>query len=704
MSKKIYTLLCLVLWGIAVSAQNISVASFIRLDNDLTANTHGTMERDQNGEIAALIKIVTSEQGFTFDGGMVGITKAKQEVGEIWVYVPHGIKKITIKHQQLGVLRDYFFPVPIEKARTYEMVLTTGKVETVVTHSVSKQFVVFKVESADVVVELDDEVLSVDSEGIAQKLMPYGSYNYRVSRPNYHTEAGVLSVTPEGKVEKNITLRPNYGWIKISGTKACDGAYVYIDNERVGELPFASKEVKSGTHRVKIVKSMYKTYEQLVTISDNETTELAVELLSNFANVTLLADEGCEIWIDGQLQGKEQWSGPLQVGDYIVEVKKASYRSSSEIVRIGSREARTIQLKSPTPIYTSLEISSTPTRVSVYIDGVKVGTTPLFKNDVLVGTHRVEFRKEGYGTMEKTIDLQEGVENQLEVDLTSLQEINIVSIPSGANVSINGVYRGVTPFKTRLSYGKHVLRFTKNDYNSEDKVFNVDEKTTSITHTLTPIGRSVEITSNPSNASVKINGVYKGKTPLKMTLAKGSHLITISKGGYKEVSVYRAIPTSSDRDFNFKLDKLQYKLVSNDCYNDFSLYFDGYLGAALGNHRYSWDLGAGVGFYYNGANVEIFGGYPSLGIKAGWGFRWKNNHLITPQIGFHWGKYHKMTSNDYYHLEKNSYGSLILGCRLQYCLNHLFAIFVTPEYGISPGNGNANTFRVKTGLTFNLEL
>ena len=47
-----------------VKAQNISVVSFKLLENDLTANTTGTIERDQNGEVAALIKVVTIEQGF----------------------------------------------------------------------------------------------------------------------------------------------------------------------------------------------------------------------------------------------------------------------------------------------------------------------------------------------------------------------------------------------------------------------------------------------------------------------------------------------------------------------------------------------------------------------------------------------------------------------------------------------------------------
>ena len=91
--------------------QNISISSFKLLDKDLTANTAGTMEVDQNGETAALIKVVTTQTGFTFDGGSLGIVKTKQTPGEVWVYIPRGAKKISIKHPQLGVLRDYYFPV-----------------------------------------------------------------------------------------------------------------------------------------------------------------------------------------------------------------------------------------------------------------------------------------------------------------------------------------------------------------------------------------------------------------------------------------------------------------------------------------------------------------------------------------------------------------------------------------------------------------
>ena len=54
-------------------ADGISVAGFKLLETDLTANTYGTQKLDQNGEKAALIRIVTTERGFTFEGGSLGI-------------------------------------------------------------------------------------------------------------------------------------------------------------------------------------------------------------------------------------------------------------------------------------------------------------------------------------------------------------------------------------------------------------------------------------------------------------------------------------------------------------------------------------------------------------------------------------------------------------------------------------------------------
>lgn len=65
--------------SILEAQNNISVKSFRLLETDLTANLEGTKEIDQNGEVAALIKVITTERGFVFDVGMLGIARLRRQ-------------------------------------------------------------------------------------------------------------------------------------------------------------------------------------------------------------------------------------------------------------------------------------------------------------------------------------------------------------------------------------------------------------------------------------------------------------------------------------------------------------------------------------------------------------------------------------------------------------------------------------------------
>lgn len=109
-----------------ISAQNIFVQSFRLDERDLTANTSGTIELDQNGQKCALIKIETTQKGFSFETGMFGIVKTVQKVGEIWVYVSEGVKKLSIYHPEYGELIDYDLGQNVHKAKTYVMQLSVN--------------------------------------------------------------------------------------------------------------------------------------------------------------------------------------------------------------------------------------------------------------------------------------------------------------------------------------------------------------------------------------------------------------------------------------------------------------------------------------------------------------------------------------------------------------------------------------------------
>lgn len=398
-------------------AQNMSVTGFRLLENDLKANTHGTMERDQNGQVAALIRVQTTQQGFVFDGGMMGIVKTKPGVGEIWVYVPFGIKKLEIRHPQLGSC-EYYFPIPIEKARTYELELSTGQVQTITNVSVNKQFVVFNIEPANAMLEFDNEILTVDESGMAAKSVPFGKYQYRVSCEDYHTTAGVIEVNAESKANIQVSLKPNFGWIDLTAlSEEYNGAHIYLNNNRIGQLPMRTDALKSGEYQLRIVKPMYKSFEQQVSVADSQTTQLEVKLLPNFANITFVVSPQTEIWIDEQQKGVGESIVRLEPGEYKVETRRASHQSNSQLVQIGGLGEQRIVLRDPVPLYGSVEVMTSPLGVKVYMDGEEIGETPLMLGEVLIGKHDLLFEKASYQPQTKQIEVVHNETSKITIDL-----------------------------------------------------------------------------------------------------------------------------------------------------------------------------------------------------------------------------------------------------------------------------------------------
>ena len=147
-----------------LSAQQskITVTSFNRMENDITARITAP-KRDQNGEICALIRIVTNEKDLMFEPDALGITARENKTGEVWVYVPRGARRISILHDKLGILRNYFYPDIIEKATVYEMVLNTSDDQNKPVAESNMQFLVVRPEPATANVYINEEPVPVEN-------------------------------------------------------------------------------------------------------------------------------------------------------------------------------------------------------------------------------------------------------------------------------------------------------------------------------------------------------------------------------------------------------------------------------------------------------------------------------------------------------------------------------------------------------------
>lgn len=447
---------------------DISVKSFRKLESDLDARVHHPLN-DQNGDVCAIIKVVTTQSGFLFDGGTMGIVKTVPKNAEIWVYVPWGIKRLTITHPQLGLLRDYMIPMPVEKATVYELVLISGRVETTVIEEISSQWLVLTPEPANALVYINDEFVKT-GEYMA-KLKP-GTYTYRVELPLYHTEAGRFEMGAEKKT-MNVKLKPAFGYISVNSQPE-SGAQVFVNGKLLtARTPLTTEAIASGEHTVQVVKEMYQPAVQKVTVTDGQTTPLTVRLQPNFAELSVNAPAGAGIVVNNEQKGVGSWSGRLSSGIYSVEARLAKHKVAKQDVELTTGEKRTIELK-PTPIYGSLDVISSPSGANIRIDGKDYGTTPNTLNHLLIGEYTVELSRQGYSTVRKSISINEGVSTTINEVLQNGKAVTIRSTPSGANLFVDGVAMGTTPFTGNLSFGSHVLKI-ENGGKSAEKTVDVKE-------------------------------------------------------------------------------------------------------------------------------------------------------------------------------------------------------------------------------------
>lgn len=408
-------LIGLLLLGVEGIAQQIAVQSFKRLENDLSARGIDG-RKDQNGDQCAIIKIVTTEVGFELEPDALGTMGSVQKKGEIWFYVPYGAKLLTIRHEKLGMLRNYVYPERIDKAVVYEMILTTGRVETVVHEQITKQYWVISTVPEEATVYIDD-IFAGTGSGSVYKQMPLGKHTYRVESPMYHTVAGSVELTPEKKLEQHILLRPAFGYVEIK-TLPEAGAQVFIDDELQEELtPCRSKRLKSGLHRVRVLKPMYLPEMTEVVVEDDRIRMLEIRLRPNFGEIIVQADPGGVISLNSEKKAVERWRAKLDAGLYTVEIVKPGYRSQKKEIEVKVGEQIKVYFDAMEPIYGTLDVNSNPIGAEIRIDGRSYGNTPVLLRQVLVGEHCVKITKAGYQDVEKYVRVNELNITSLNVEL-----------------------------------------------------------------------------------------------------------------------------------------------------------------------------------------------------------------------------------------------------------------------------------------------
>ena len=244
-----------------------------------------------------------------------------------------------------------------------------------------------------------------------------------------------------------LTVTPQNAVVTIDGnqqTVSTDGAYSAM-------LPY-------GNHTYKVEAGGYISKSGTFTISSSDMTPLNVSLVSAMATVSVTCPTpAVSLYVDKKSVGTIPWTGSLKEGMHLIEARKEGYRSHQRTINLAQQQRLDVAFNELAAIQGNLSVNYKPFGADVYIDGKKVGQSPRVINGILVGSHKVEIKKDGYGTDSKTVNILEGQTATLSGVLTthtsssvssgSSSTGNTITIPVKDGISIDMVRVEAGTFK-----------------------------------------------------------------------------------------------------------------------------------------------------------------------------------------------------------------------------------------------------------------
>jgi len=304
-----------------------------------------------------------------------------------------------------------------------------------------------------------------------------------------------------------------------------DGMVIlYVSSNKTGEIVI--KHMGDCTFKLPYKLEGHKIY---VLTLGMETATLVIRTIPTNA----------EIYIDNQKVGTGEAISAVSIGgEHRYRVVCEDYYTKEGVVVFSKREEKSINVELE-PNFSYIIIKTDPSGADVYIDDVKVGTTPYQMKKITLGNHVVELKKNGYESYADMISIIRGeINRQLEnVPLTAMRvaygTIFVTSTPEGADINIDGEYKGRTPQTIEMLIGEHTIVVIKEGSSPASKTVTVNENQTTNVSLYLESGREIAISTNGTGDKIYVDGNYIGVSPLKTIMGYGNHNVEAVRGDKK---------------------------------------------------------------------------------------------------------------------------------------------------------------------------
>lgn len=236
----------------------------------------------------------------------------------------------------------------------------------------------------------------------------------------------------------------------------------------------------------------------------------------------------------------------MHFGTYKYQVRASDYYSSAGSVVVSNPTSEVVENVTLKPKFGYLTIKPTADLdgAAIFIDGIEVGKSSLSRKTLASGPHEVKITKRLFKMYDTTINVRDGEETVL----TPALESNAARISLNCDDKAATIYMregtsdrhlGTGSWNGPLEPGDYLIIVRRPGYAEATKQISVKlgGVTTFTLPALAPMYGSINVSSNPSGATITIDGKDVGVTPLVINnVLAGDHTVKVTKPGYSEYS------------------------------------------------------------------------------------------------------------------------------------------------------------------------
>lgn len=296
--------------------------------------------------------------------------------------------------------------------------------------------------------------------------------------------------------------------------------------------------LRPGARRVSVEAPGHVPFRGEIEVSAKQlqTHRIALERLPGHLRVAVVPHVEAELLVDGKPGGKAPGrveNVPAGLHDITVRAPRyLDFETTLDIEGKGIEQRLDVKLE---PAWATVTLASEPPGATIAVDGKPQGTTPA-ELELLNGRRVLDLSAPGYKPWRQTLTVIAGNDVDLGAVVMAKADglLELSSTPEGANVTLDGEFRGLTPLELPVSPDEaHTVQLIKQGYKTGERKVELESSRREKLHVeLEPELAVIHFRTTPAEAEMLIDGELVGNATRKVELATHEHTIVVRAPGF----------------------------------------------------------------------------------------------------------------------------------------------------------------------------